>query len=299
MAVLPEGIGTSGSFLVDRDLEKGLSQFFREGTFDPSAIRHASYQLRLGDVVKVSSGKPHSMESPHLDDFQQLRWQAEGAGEFIEVEPRRIALLYTKEYLTFPDNTVGFVISRGLLFSLGLTPENTYVDPGFQGNLYITIVNHSQDIVRLYKGMALVRLFVFRLADSVARSYVAGTDIGIEQQLKKTPVGTLWQPEELKTAEDCEIEDSIRKGCSIGDLIKHVVARQRRATAIHHYWLIALSLAFVIALLLPVLSPVFSRTPLLRQVPKEFFTLFAPLVLTPLVSGVGRRLQYAWHRVRG
>jgi len=95
MAALPESVGTSGSFLVDKDLEKGLSSLFREGTFDPNAIRHASYQLRLGDVVKVSSGKPHNVESQHLDDFQQLRWQADETGEFIEIEPHQIAILYT------------------------------------------------------------------------------------------------------------------------------------------------------------------------------------------------------------
>ncbi|MBN1362756.1 MAG: hypothetical protein JW993_19310 [Sedimentisphaerales bacterium] len=275
-----------------------MSNLFRDGTADRSAIRHASYQLRLGDVVKVSSGKSNDGEWHHLDDFQQLRWQSDETGPFVEIAPHQVALLYTKEYVTLPDNMMAFIISRGLLFSLGLTPENTYADPGFQGTLYITIVNQSQGIIRLYKHMPLARMFVFRLAQPVGQSYVAGTDIGIEQELRKTPIRRVWHPEELRKARDSVIEEAIRKGCSIGDLIEQAIARHRSLAARHHYWLLALTVALLVLLFWPVISSLLSRIPLLGRVPKELFTTVVAALLPFLLKPLGKKLGAVWHGMR-
>ena len=131
MADLPSDIGSEGSFLIDKHLDENtLKYFFQEGSFDPESVRHASYQLRLGNIKINIEGMPEQ-DSQKIESFQQITWDTDEDGkDYIEIKPRQRAHLYTEERFNFPDNVIGFVICRGLLFSCGFTPENTYVYPG-------------------------------------------------------------------------------------------------------------------------------------------------------------------------
>jgi len=71
----------------------------------------------------------------------------------IELHPGDTALLYSQENLRLPTFVLGFTVSRGLLFAEALSPENTYVDPGFMGHLYTTVTNLSNRVVRLESGL--------------------------------------------------------------------------------------------------------------------------------------------------
>ncbi len=219
--------GRAGSYLVDVELKAAIDEIFVAGSYDISAIRHASYQLRLGSTVKINPFKTPGGE--RLDEFVDAKWQTGTNGNrYVEVQPRQTALLYTEEVFRLPSDVVGFVFCRGLLFTKALSPENTYVDPGFSGPLYITVRNESDHIVHLTKGMHLARLFVFRLCSPVSSAYATGESLGIEQQLSQIPAREFWPPHRLPSLPDVELMSAIQGGCRIGDVIEQIVKRQTR-----------------------------------------------------------------------
>ena len=96
METLAEEIGVAGSFLTDEDLQNALPHIFRQGSYEEQSVRHASYQLRLDDV-KVCAKHSNKNQTQSFEEFQQLKWQKEESLEYVDVKPRQIALLYTKE----------------------------------------------------------------------------------------------------------------------------------------------------------------------------------------------------------
>ena len=167
MSLIPDATGPAGGFLTDSDITEVLPLIFREGSYALDHVRHASYQLRL-DEVKLCSRSESAHEGTQVfEEFQQLRWRKENGEEFVDIKRRQVALLYSREFFTFPHNALGFTVGRGLLFGLGLTPENTYVDPGFSGTLYITIVNNNENTIRLCRGMSISRSLCVRRDETI------------------------------------------------------------------------------------------------------------------------------------
>jgi len=279
MEILPENIGSPGSFLTDEDIRGALPIVFREGSYDVECVRHASYQLRLDEVKVCSRPTAEDQHGEYFEDFQQLKWKEGQNEEFVDIGRRQVALLYTREFFTFPHNTLGFTVARGLLFSLALTPENTYVDPGFSGKLYVTIVNNNENSVRLCRGMPISRLFIFKLAKRVETPYVAGSDMGIEQQLKQVPVRAFWSEERLRKVHDRHILDAVRNGCSIGDLLTQIIRRRMRKDAIHTAWLVFMSVVLVLLIVRPYMLLLLERVSLPTWLPKEAANALLTLVL--------------------
>lgn len=290
MAIL-EGVGGQGSFFTDGDLTKGVHQLFRVGSFDEDCIRHASYELRLNDV-HVAVKRPYGKEDQTFEEFQKLKWLKDGDKEYVDLQPKQIAMLYTQEYFQFPENVIGLTVGRGLLFTVGLTPENTYIDPGFSGHLYITVVNHNLDVVRLHKSMRISRLFIFKLTKAVDEPYVSGSDSGITQQLKTIPVRQLLQPEELQKIQDSQLLSDIQKSCSIGDLLLQINEREKRRRSLHMLWLVSLTIVLLVLVFGPAVGPVFRALTLPKWLPKEL----AKALITVALGGIPFLIKYFRHR---
>ncbi len=290
MADLPDSVKNSGSFLTDRDLsEDTLGSIFQEGTFDIKSVRHASYQLRLGNTVKVNIKNTSEQSDQVLENFQQVKWSVEDGQSCIDIKPRQRALIYTEEKFDFPDNVMGFVICRGLLFSLGMTPGNTYVDPGFQGELYITIVNTNENTIRLCKGMHIARLFIFKLEESVNGTYLAGKHLGIEQQLAEIPVREYWPKHKLKDIKDEKILASIMMdGCSIGDLLNQIISRHGQHFITNRRWLTFLTGILIIIIAWPMILPLLAKIKLpdwfTEEILKVVITLMFGAILVPIIN---------------
>jgi hypothetical protein len=92
-------------------------------------------------------------------------------------------MLFSQEYLQLPASVLGFTVARGLLVVESLVPENTYVDPGFNGAIYTTVTNLSGRVLKIPYGTAIARLFLYRLSENVEREYRTGPAMGIPQHL--------------------------------------------------------------------------------------------------------------------
>jgi deoxycytidine triphosphate deaminase len=207
MATVAELVPQVG-YLTDRQIRKCLDagQLLEKGTWTDSQIRHASYTLRLGSRVELARAADSiGAVSRELRVVSLTQGQPD-----VELKPGDTALLYSLESLRIPPDVLGFTVARGLLFAEALSPENTYVDPGFTGPIYTTVTNVSNRVVTLSYQMPVARLFFFRLGEEVQDGYRSGSALGIAQQLTSVRAVAFGTTEELKAAKEKELLDSVR-----------------------------------------------------------------------------------------
>lgn len=236
-------------YLTDRQISECLEAGYLldKGTWEKTQIRHASYTLRLGSRVELARAADSiGSKSRELRLISLTRAQPD-----IDLQPGDTALLYSMEYLRFPNDILGFTVARGLLFAEALCPENTYVDPGFSGPIYTTVTNVSNRVIQLSYGMSVARLFVFHLAEEVQDGYRAGSALGLTQQLTSVRAVPYGSAEELRTAKDANLLDSIRlipiggvhAAESFQRFKKRMLAAHRRLMSVAVVWPILLVFA--------------------------------------------------------
>ena len=87
------------------------------------------------------------------------------------IKPSHRVVLITLEEVDIPGNMIARVISKGSLFSLGLSPVSTYADPGFAGNLGIVTQNLSDKYIQIPIGEPIAKIEFSTLSSVVTRPY--------------------------------------------------------------------------------------------------------------------------------
>lgn len=144
---------------------------------DVTMVEGSSYQLRLGNVYYDLSEGGKRFELPE--------------GQKILIKPGHRVVLITAEELSVPTNQVARVVSKGSLFSIGLSPVATYADPGFSGNLGLVTHNLSDKYVELPQGEPIAKVEFNLLSSTTTKPYKGqhGFQTGmwpIKEQLQKT-----------------------------------------------------------------------------------------------------------------
>jgi deoxycytidine triphosphate deaminase len=208
MPTLDEIVSSPG-FLTDKQIRAAINagHLIERGTWDEEMVRHASYTLRLGSEVRVARSAHSTAE--RLRQFTIERIDA--SRSILKINPGDTALLYSIENLRIPDSILAFTVARGLLFAEALTPENTYVDPGFSGPLYTTVTNVSNRIIQLEYGMKVARIFFYKLPEGVETPYRSGAALGIEQQLESLRAIQVGSAEECRRASRSELLGAVRQ----------------------------------------------------------------------------------------
>jgi dCTP deaminase len=135
--------------------EMARGQLIRNG--DDRQVAGACYELRLGNVYYDLT------ESDHPIQVTQ--------GQDILIKPGHRVVLITHERLQVPHNILTRVVSKGSLFSIGLSPVATYADPGFSGNLGIVTQNISDKYIMLPQLEPIAKADFTRLTGDVNRPY--------------------------------------------------------------------------------------------------------------------------------
>lgn len=228
----------TASTLVDSEIIErvGRGQLIVEG-FEEAGVRQACYELRASTTF-------YDLASPD-------RPEVAPPGSSILLKPQQMLVFITEERLELDASTLGRVLSKGQLFSLGLVPVNTYADPGFTGRLGIVMINASNNYLQIPVGTPIAKIEFVDLGKNVAKPYrgqhgyetkiwpIQHSFILTEAEIRSDPrIGTV--PD--------EVEQSY--GSNVGMVVRRVFAYERR--------LIVWSVIFF-AILLGVLALNFAR----------------------------------------
>jgi deoxycytidine triphosphate deaminase len=229
-------------FLTDRNIRIAIEQGFliEQGTGTPEQVRHASYTLRLGGEIKVARSRSSAQSATKEFVVKNITQN----DPVLDLFPGDTALLYCIERLRMPDCILGFTVARGLLFAEALSPENTYVDPGFTGSIYTTVTNISDRTVRLEYGMSIARIFFYRLSEAVQHGYRTGAAMGIAQQLESVHLIPGRTAEDCKRATEAQLLDAMKMIPLAGLHAVEVVSRLRTRLRTSQRMLVALVVAW-------------------------------------------------------
>lgn len=152
---------------------------------DKGQLSGACYELRLGNVYYDLT------ESDHPITLTQ--------GEDILIKPGHRVVLITHEELDVPDDVLTRIVSKGSLFSVGLSPVATYADPGFSGQIGIVTQNVSDKYILLPQLEPIAKADFTRLTGAVSKTYRGQhgfrTQIWpIKHQLQKTHTQVAGDP---------------------------------------------------------------------------------------------------------
>src|ERR1700730_221123 len=122
-------------------------QLVRNG--ETAQLGPACYELRMGRI--------------YYDLTEGARRFDVGEGGKVLIKPGYRVVLITQEELRVPPDIIARIISKGSLFSIGLSPVCTYADPGFPGNLGVVTQNISDKYIELPVGEPIAKVDFSRL----------------------------------------------------------------------------------------------------------------------------------------
>ena len=143
------------------------NQLLDRDTTEDRRVRQASYELRVSSNVEflvLQEGDAGAATA-------RYERPANGIGDTLRIDPGHTVKVFTAEYFKLPTNVVAHVFPVGNIYKLGLSPETTYADPGFEGQFYIVVCNYSARVVELEVGKPIARVEFIRLARSTKRPH--------------------------------------------------------------------------------------------------------------------------------
>ncbi|WP_051345942.1 hypothetical protein [Bradyrhizobium sp. th.b2] len=121
---------------------------------DLQGCKGACYELRMGDVYYDLTE-------------DEKRWSVAPGGDVL-IKPGHRVVLITHERLALNDRVFARIVSKGSLFSVGLSAVATYADPGFNGRIGIVTQNISDKyiVLPLLEPIAKVDFTILETASS-------------------------------------------------------------------------------------------------------------------------------------
>lgn len=160
--------------LSDRDIRSEIdSGRVRIDPFEPSLVQPSSIDVRLDRFFRVFENHkyPHIDPSVEQPDLTRLV-ETDGEEAFI-LHPGEFVLASTYEVVTLPDDIASRLEGKSSLGRLGLLTHSTagFIDPGFSGHVTLELSNVATLPIKLYPGMKIGQLCMFRLTSPSERPY--------------------------------------------------------------------------------------------------------------------------------
>ncbi|GAA2083634.1 dCTP deaminase [Kitasatospora saccharophila] len=141
--------------------------------FEPSMVQPSSIDVRLDRFFRVFENHryPHIDPSEEQPDLTRLV-EPEGDEAFI-LHPGEFVLASTYEVITLPDDVASRLEGKSSLGRLGLLTHSTagFIDPGFSGHVTLELSNVATLPIKLYPGMKIGQLCLFRLSSPSEHPY--------------------------------------------------------------------------------------------------------------------------------
>ena len=143
--------------------------------FDPTLVQPSSIDVRLDRFFRVFNNHLYT----HIDPAEQqddLTAMVEVAdGQSFVLHPGEFVLASTLEIITLGDQLAGRLEGKSSLGRLGLLTHSTagFIDPGFSGHVTLELSNVANLPIRLWPGMKIGQLCIFRLSSPAEHPYGA------------------------------------------------------------------------------------------------------------------------------
>lgn len=160
--------------LSDRDLLMEIKAGQLElDPFEPELVQPSSIDVRLDRLFRVFNNhlSTHIDPSQRQDDLTTLV-EVEDGEPFV-LHPGEFVLASTLEVITLGDQLAGRLEGKSSLGRLGLLTHSTagFIDPGFSGHVTLELSNVATLPIRLWPGMRVGQLCIFRLSSPAEHPY--------------------------------------------------------------------------------------------------------------------------------
>jgi deoxycytidine triphosphate deaminase len=152
--LLPEDISQPACILTDQEIREAVSRgYLIEEHFNIDSAKHSSYEAHFSSAAEILEyAGDRTTHGPHAP-----------VNGMIVIPEGATVIVYSHELFRIPRNVLCRVTVLGQLFTCGISAGNTYIDPGYNGQLYISMTNVSPMTLRLPIGSPLARVEFYRL----------------------------------------------------------------------------------------------------------------------------------------
>ncbi|MFX4292757.1 dCTP deaminase [Streptomyces bohaiensis] len=163
--------------LSDKDIRTEIDAGrVRIDPFDPAMVQPSSIDVRLDRYFRVFENHryPHIDPSVEQPDLTRVI-EPEGEEPFI-LHPGEFVLASTYEVVSLPDDIASRLEGKSSLGRLGLLTHSTagFIDPGFSGHVTLELSNVATLPIKLWPGMKIGQLCMFRLTSPSENPYGSG-----------------------------------------------------------------------------------------------------------------------------
>ena len=164
--------------LSDRDLLTEIdNQRVAIEPFDVEMVQPSSIDIRLDRMFRVFENHRYPHIDPSIEQADLTRLiEPEGDDPFI-LHPGEFVLGSTLEVVSLPDDIAGRLEGKSSLGRLGLLTHSTagFIDPGFSGHVTLELSNVATLPIKLFPGMKIGQLCLFRLSSPADHPYGSET----------------------------------------------------------------------------------------------------------------------------
>ena len=182
--------------LSDRDLIRALADgTLRLEPYDAALVQPSSIDVRLDRLFGIFNNHLYTHIDPALRQDELTSVVEVADGEPFVLHPGEFVLASTLEVITLNDEVAARIEGKSSLGRLGLLTHSTagFIDPGFSGHVTLELSNVATLPIRLWPGMKIGQLCIFRLSSPAQHPY--GSEVyGSRYQGQRGPTPSRsWQ----------------------------------------------------------------------------------------------------------
>jgi dCTP deaminase len=145
--------------------------------FEPSMVQPSSIDVRLDRYFRVFENHRYPHIDPSVEQPDLTRMIEPHGDEPFILHPGEFVLASTYEVITLADDLASRLEGKSSLGRLGLLTHSTagFIDPGFSGHVTLELSNVATLPIKLWPGMKIGQLCLFRLSSPSEHPYGSGS----------------------------------------------------------------------------------------------------------------------------
>jgi dCTP deaminase len=186
--------------LTDKDIKELISSGTKiVDPLEEDFIQSASIDLRLGDALYKYDMQDYPLGEEIVDD----KIKKESFKEY-SLKNGNTTYIGLYERVDIPENMIGLIMPRSSITRLGISIAPIYINPGYGGQMPLTISNLSGRDIILRPMTRVVQLILFYLSGTPEKTY--GDVTGSKYLNEKISPSKLYMDKEIEKIIDTVME---------------------------------------------------------------------------------------------